>query len=315
LNPLGASITVFQKESLFKGDPLVTIFPVVDINPSDSSDVPFFYSPAIDFDPHPQYAYFIHRSFSFTDQLFTTLPMVRVVNPGSAQPTLATPVAVAVAPYSAVAVSFAVPSPGNPFPFGNGLDLGGITTCCAVRNSQLYCVFDDYLNAAGQPSFTPDRVGLNWYQIDLTGDSTGSGKGVENPTTVPALVQTSLLYDSALTNPKNYFMGSISVNRLGDVAITGTEAGQTTYTNVFYAARKKKDPLNTLRNPVLVTNNTTNSYNFGLLNANGGGQRWGDYSSVFVDPCNDANFWISGMWAGLQDGWSIQATELIRTNK
>lgn len=311
---LGASIAVFQKETLFKGNPLVTIFPVVNINPSDSSDIPIFYSPAIDFDPHSKYAYFIHRSLSFNDGIYTTLPLLRVVNPGSSQPTLAAPVFVSVPPYSAIAPNYNPPHAGNPFPVGNGISVGAVTTCSALRHGQLYCTFGEYTNAAGQPSFTPDRVGVLWYQIDVTGDSTGCGRGVENSNTVPVAIQASMLYDNALTNPKSYIVSSISTNKLGDVVMTGSVTGATTYTNVFYAARKKSDPLDTLRNPVLVTNNTSLPFNFGPLSAVDG-QRWGDYSSIFVDPCNDANFWISGMYAGVQNGWSIQATELIRTNK
>lgn len=311
---VGASIVVLQKTTLFKGDPLVTIFPLVNINPSDSSDIPIFYSPAINFDKDPKYAYFIHRVLSFGSDVYTNLHMIRIVNPGSDQPTLAAPVSIPVPPYSTFAGTLTLSHPENPFPVGNGIDPGATCTCCVVRCGQLYVTFGGFTDAAGSPSINPDRFGLLWYQLDLTGDSNGCGKGVENPTTVPAVIQASLLYDNAVTNPKSYYVGSVATNKLSDVVITGSVTGETTYTNVFYAARKKSDPLNTLRNPVQVTNNTSLSYNFGILSAVDG-QRWGDYSSIFVDPCNDVNFWLSGMYAGIQNGWSIQATELIRTNK
>ena len=51
-------------------------------------------------------------------------------------------------------------------------------------------------------------------------------------------------------------------NKNGDLVVVGTVSGTNDYTNVFYAGRKAADQLGTLRDPVLVTNNT-NPYNFG----------------------------------------------------
>jgi hypothetical protein len=313
---LGVSIMVFLKETLLKGDPLVTIFPLVNPNPSDSSDVPIHVLPMINFDPHPEYAYFIHRSLSFGSFIYTNLHLVRIMNPGSSQPVLLAPVAVPVPPYSTFSGNLSLPVAGNLFPLGNNqLDVGAPGTCGVVRHDQLYAAFGGFADATGGASLNPDRFGILWYQLDLTGDSTGCGRGVETPSTVPATIQAGLIYDNSLVNPKSYFVGAIAENKLGDVVITGTESGPVNYTNVFYGARKKKDPLSTLRNLVLVTDNTSTPFNFGPFSSVGAGQRWGDYSSNFVDPCNDVNFWISGMFAGVQNGWSIQATELIRTNK
>lgn len=313
---LGASIMVFQKETLFKGDPLVTIFSGVNLNPSDSSDVPGFIQPCINFDPHPEYAYFIHRSLSFGTNIYSDLYLARILNPGSSQPILLAPVAIQVPPYSSFAGILSVPFPGNLFPLGNNqIDPGAVGTCGVVRHDQLFVALGGFSDASGGASLNPDRFGVLWYQLDLTGDRTGCGRGVETPTTVPATIQAGFIYDNALVNPNSYFVGAIAANRLGDVVVSGTESGPTAYPNVFYAARKKKDPLNTLRNIVLITDNTSIPFNFGPLDPSGFGQRWGDFSSIFVDPCNDVNFWITGMFAGVQNGWSIQATELIRTNK
>ena len=52
-------------------------------------------------------------------------------------------------------------------------------------------------------------------------------------------------------------------NKNGDLVIEGTVSGTNDYTNVFYAGRKATDPLGSLRDPVLVTNNTSNPYNYG----------------------------------------------------
>ena len=143
----------------------------------------------------------------------------------------------------------------------------------------------------------------------MTGDPTGNGCGIETETTCPALVQWGTLFDSAAENPKFYYIPAIMTNKNGDLVIEGTVSGTNDYTNVFYAGRKASDPFGTLRDPVLVTNNTSNPYNFG--HSSGFGQRWGDYSSLAPDPSNDLAIWSTGEWAAIENGWGIQATQLL----
>ena len=57
-------------------------------------------------------------------------------------------------------------------------------------------------------------------------------------------------------------------NKNGDLVVVGTVSGTNDYTNVFYAGEKLLTRLGTLRDPVLVTNNT-NPYNFGPQNNRG----------------------------------------------
>lgn len=303
---LGCSLMVLQKETLLKGNPLVTIFPLVNSNPSDSSDIQLFLLPAINYDLHPKYGYFIHRVLSFGGT-YSDLHLVRIANPGSSQPTLEPPVAVPVAPYEAFLGFISAPMAGDVFPLAlNELQFPPPATSVVVRCGQLYCSFSASANAAGTPTTNPDRLGIYWYQIDLD---------ERNLISQPFTVQSGVIRDTAPTNPQNYIIPSTAVNKFGDLVIAGTVFGPNTFTNVFYSARKKTDPLNTLRNPVLVTNNTSNPYNFGPLTSTGDGQRWGDMSSIYSDPCNEGNFWLTVMYAGLVNGWSIRTTELIRTNK
>ena len=162
----------------------------------------------------------------------------------------------------------------------------------------------------GTPS--GDRVGIRWYQFDLTGDPTGNGCGIETEATCPALVQWGTLFDPAADNPKFYFVPAIMTNKNGDLVIEGTVSGATDVTNVFYAGRKATDPLGSLRDPVLITNNTSNQYNYGQQDS-GFGQRWGDYTNLAPDPSNDLNIWSTGEWAAIENGWGIQATQLLPT--
>ena len=190
-----------------------------------------------------------------------------------------------------------------------------------MRNKQLYACHPILVNAQGEGDVNGDRIGVRWYQLDVTGDATGNGQGVEIATTVPALVQYGTLYDNQDTlTPKNYYISSIMTNKLVDMVVEATVSGEDDYTDVVYAARSKDDPLGTLRDPIYLTNNDSelmNPYNFGPLAATGTGnlgQRWGDLSSLCPDPCNDLTLWSTGEWAALYNGWGIQATQLLPLN-
>ena len=101
-------------------------------------------------------------------------------------------------------------------------------------------------------------------------------------------------------------------NKNGDLIIEGTVSGNNDFTNVFFAGRKATDPLGTLRDPVLATNNTSNPFNNGAFSTAGNeGQRWGDFSSLAPDPSNDLAIWSTGEWAAIENGWGIQATQLL----
>ena len=70
-----------------------------------------------------------------------------------------------------------------------------------VRNKQLYACHSIQIDSTGTGNPTGDRVGIRWYQFDLTGDPTGNGCGTETETTCPVLVQWGTIYDSAASNP------------------------------------------------------------------------------------------------------------------
>ena len=102
-------------------------------------------------------------------------------------------------------------------------------------------------------------------------------------------------------------------NKNGDMVIACTVSGAQDYPNAVYTGRKATDPQNTLRSPVLVTNSMF-SYNFGPFvdPTNGNiGQRWGDLSSVSLDPKNDLTMWSTQEFAAVQNGWGIQVTQLL----
>lgn len=309
----GTSIVVIPNSSITTGNtsPEVTIFSGV-LPGQNPTILGKFVPPADNFDPDAQFGYLINAANDFYGSGFTydQLYLYRILNPGSTPATLGQEIALNVPPYTDPQNA---PNKNLYTKIGAAMFLETSNSqvhAPHVRNKQLYVCHNVQVDNFGNSNPSGDRVGVRWYQFDLTGDPTGNGCGVETETTCPALVQWGTLFDPALIdNPKFYFVPAIMTNKNGDLVIEGTVSGNNDYTNVFYAGRKATDPLGSLRDPVLVTNNTSNPYNYGPLNP----QRWGDYTNLAPDPSNDLIIWSTGEWAAIENGWGIQATQLLPT--
>lgn len=271
-----------------------------------------FTPPATNFDPNPTFGYMINAQNNFngfpSGLNYTNLYMFRIINPGSATPTVGPQVTIPVNSYSD---SGFVPHKGNLYGSVGFLETVQCTFDSAIhiRNKQLFAAHPSQMDSTGTGTFTGDRIGIIWYQFDLTGDSTGRGLGTETATTVPALVQTGIIFDSSATNPLFYWMPAIMTNKNGDLVISGNVAGNNNFIDVFYAGRTKNDPPGILRAPVNITNNTF-AYNFGQF-ATVQGARWGDYNSLSPDPVNDIDMWSSNEAVFALNGWGILVTKLI----
>lgn len=97
------------------------------------------------------------------------------------------------------------------------------------------------------------------------------------------------------------FMGSIAMNGEGDIALGYSVASETLAPEIRVTGRRADDPpgMMTMNEIVLVPAG-------GVLTAN---QRWGDYTSMDVDPADDTTFWYvnqrleannqRGVWVGV----------------
>jgi hypothetical protein len=87
-------------------------------------------------------------------------------------------------------------------------------------------------------------------------------------------------------NSTSRWMGSIAMNRTGEVALGYSASSTTVFPSIRYAARLATDPPGTLGTEV-------------NLMAGGGSQtfgipRWGNYTTMDVDPKDDCTFWYAG---------------------
>lgn len=112
--------------------------------------------------------------------------------------------------------------------------------------------------------------GVRWYEI-------------HDPETSPTV------YQSGTFAPDSQYrwMPAIAMDQNQDIAVgysvSGAGAGQ--YPSIAYAGRVPTDPAGTLESEVVMV--------AGLGSQSSGGDRWGDYTSMTVDPTDDCTFWFT----------------------
>jgi hypothetical protein len=111
---------------------------------------------------------------------------------------------------------------------------------------------------------------VRWYEI-------------RNPGSVPFVFQRGRVGGGTI--PVSRWMGSIAMDKNGDIALGFSRSSSTVKPGISYVGRKPTDPRNTMEVPKLIV-------------AGAGVQvatqnRWGDYSSIAIDPGDDCTFWYA----------------------
>jgi len=110
--------------------------------------------------------------------------------------------------------------------------------------------------------------GVRWYEI-------------RNPGTTPSVYQQGTIVDP----DTDFWLGSIAMDRAGNVAVGFNAMSKRDFSSVYVAGRKASDPLGSMNGPLrlaLGSGVQFKSY-----------KRWGDYSSMTVDPKDDCTFWYT----------------------
>jgi hypothetical protein len=126
------------------------------------------------------------------------------------------------------------------------------------------------------------HAGIRWFELRKTagGNWTIRQQGTYSP------------------DANHRWMGSIAMDRDGNIALGYSVSSFFVNPSIRYATRLETDPLGTLQNEV-------------TLIAGGGVQiagfnRWGDYSSMNVDPVDDCTFWYTNEYYGFNSPASWQ---------
>jgi hypothetical protein len=110
-------------------------------------------------------------------------------------------------------------------------------------------------------------VGIRWYEI-------------RSPGSTPVVFQQS----TYAPNARFRWMGSIAMDRAGDIALGYNASSLKAHPSVFYSGRLSTDTLNTLETEAeLLPGRGSQTFS----------PRWGDYSSLAIDPVDDCTFWYT----------------------
>jgi hypothetical protein len=111
-------------------------------------------------------------------------------------------------------------------------------------------------------------AGVRWYEI-------------RNPSRAPSVFQQG----TVVTPDVNFWMGSIVMDKAGDMALGFSASSDSLDPSVEIVGRTRADPVGQMTGPVTVAVGTgVQQHSF---------HRWGDYSSMAVDPLDGCTLWYT----------------------
>jgi hypothetical protein len=168
---------------------------------------------------------------------------------------------------------------------GNCVPQKGVSDLLDSLGDRLMYRFAYYNDTLSFP--TPKQ---HWYvNVDVT--AAGGQNGVRwmefaTPQTIVNPTDLAILQQGTYAPDTNWrWMGSIARDQNNDVLLGYSESSATMYPSIFIAGRAPGDALGTLENEVSVvagTGSQPDTFN-----------RWGDYSSMRLDPVDNCTFWYT----------------------
>lgn len=136
------------------------------------------------------------------------------------------------------------------------------------------------------------QVGIRWYELHNPGGSSFAQAGAGN---LP------VAYQQATYAPdSNYrWMGSIAMDRVGDISLGYSVSSTSVYPSIRITGRTPSDPANSMEGETSVkAGGGYQYYPFGGLS------RWGDYTSMSIDPSDDCTFWYTDEYLKSSGGFN-----------
>ncbi len=116
-----------------------------------------------------------------------------------------------------------------------------------------------------------DHAGIRWFELRKSGGGSWA------------------IYQEGTHSPDAHhrWMGSVAMDGYGNMALGYSVSSTTLYPSIRYAARSASDALGTLQTEATLIAGSASQTS--LIGTN----RWGDYSSMNVDPSDDRTFWYT----------------------
>jgi hypothetical protein len=128
--------------------------------------------------------------------------------------------------------------------------------------------------------------GIRWWEL-------------RSPNSSPVIFQEGT-YAPGLTDGLHRWMGSICMDGMGNMALSYSSSDATHFPSVNYTARNAASPPGQmpLGEGAIITG----------TGAQTGSNRWGDYSSISIDPVDDTTFWVVHEWVPSTSsvGWVLR---------
>jgi hypothetical protein len=136
-----------------------------------------------------------------------------------------------------------------------------------------YRNFGDHESLVAAHSVTAgSSVGVRWYEI-------------RNPGGTPTVYQQGTYAPDSLFR----WMGSVAMNKSGDIALGYSVSSSSMFPGIRYTGRLTGDPLGQMTQ-------SEGTLFAGTGSQTGGWTRWGDYTSMSVDPSDDCTFWYTNQY-------------------
>ncbi len=127
-----------------------------------------------------------------------------------------------------------------------------------------------------------DHHGIRWFELRRTG--IGAWSLFQEGTYAP--------------DPDHRFMPSIAMDQGGNIALAYSVSSTTTFPSSRYTGRLAGDPAGVMPQAETTMIPGSNSQTIGT--------RWGDYSSMNVDPSDGCQFWYTNAYVGADGLWATQ---------
>jgi len=127
-----------------------------------------------------------------------------------------------------------------------------------------------------------DHGGIRWFELRKVGDDpwTLFQEGTHAP------------------DSDHRWMGGIAMDGSGNIALGYSVSGDATFPSIRYTGRVASDPLGTMTQAEVTLIDGAGSQIFST--------RWGDYSSMSVDPADDCTFWYTNEYMPASGNWQTR---------
>ena len=173
---------------------------------------------------------------------------------------------------------------------GSCNDTGGACVPQAGTTNLLDTLGDRHMYRLVYRNFTTHDALLFTQAVDNVASSTAQLRWweIRSPGANPPIVYQNSTF---APNTEARWMSSAAFDKLGNIGIGYSASSATINPGIRVAGRRRTDPKNILRTEVVVQ--------AGSGSQTGTLDRWGDYSTMQIDPANDCTFWYTTQYIGV----------------